>query len=93
MKLESKDDVGTIIINEGVIEYIRKCIIIKDNVKKLYFILLGQASKPMQAKLIILKNFKEFDNTTYVATLLLEIKDISHEYKGHRSSYLVPENA
>ena len=46
---------------------------------------LGQSSKSARAKLIGLKNFKDFDDEEDTTTLLIEIKAIIYEYKGNRN--------
>ena len=62
-------------------------------VKKPYSIVWGQSSKPIWAKLVALKYFKDFDDPKDSATLLIEIKVISYEYKWHSNPYLAPDDA
>jgi len=47
----------------------------------------------MRANLVGLKYFKDFDNPKDSATLLMEIKAISYEYKGHNNPYLALDDA
>ena len=42
----------------------------------------------MRAKLIGLKQFESIDSNSDATLLLMKIKAISYEYKGHRNPYL-----
>ena len=47
----------------------------------------------MRAKLIGLKQFESIDNKKDTASLLMEVKAVSYEYKGLHNPYLALEDA
>ena len=47
----------------------------------------------MRGKLIRLKRFESIDNKKDTASLLMEAKVVSYEYKGHRNPYLALNDA
>ena len=87
------DVVDIVVFNKDVNEFVKRRNTLTDNVQKLHLIVWGQCSKPMRVQLIRLKEFKSIDDKKDTVSLLMEVKAVSYEYKGHRNLYLTLDNA
>ena len=94
VKLEDdKDVIKMAIFNEDVKEFVKIQNNLNDNIRKLYSVTWRQCRKLMRSKLIGLKQFESIDSNNDATSFLMEIKDISYEYKGYRNPYLALDDA